>query len=508
MRIRRAIASLAALVIVAIAAYVWRANWHAPARNTSAGTATWTAVPEQTLSHGRFANLTVYAPDNPPRGFVLLLSGADGWTPGMTETARQFVRQGAMVAGIDTRQLAANLEADDAGCVFPDGDLENLSHFVQAYYRLPAYLPPILAGKALGAALAYATLAQAPAKTFGGALSIGFCPAMALRKSLCKSGGLDFDPAAHGVDLLPAKQLADSWVVVDEPDAQSAAGIAPTPPASRTPPSPPDACDAAAIRHFVAQVPGAQFIQPGGTAGGSGAAQRPAPYTEAIDALLRKNETHAATVPPALGDLPIVAVPAQPGTAPSDIIAIMLSGDGGWAGLDKDVATALAGKGLTVVGLDSLRYFWSPRTPEGLAADLDRMVKYYLAEPTLRRVLLIGYSQGADVLPFALNRLSDATRSHVILAAVMGLSEHALFEFHLTSWISNSEAGPATQPEVDRIIGIPVLCIYGSDEDDSLCPRLDPHKVTVVKLKGGHHFDGDYGALAQAILASAALKVP
>jgi len=29
-----------------------------------------------------------------------------------------------------------------------------------------------------------------------------------------------------------------------------------------------------------------------------------------------------------------------------------------------------------------------------------------------------------------------------------------------------------------------------------------------VKLKGGHHFDGDYGALAQAILASAALKVP
>lgn len=498
MQIRRAIACLAAFAAVAIAVFVWRAGWHAPARNTGAGTAPWTAVPEQTLSHGRFENLTVYAPDTPPRGFVLLLSGADGWTPGMTDTARQFVRQGALVAGIDTRQLAANLEADGSDCVFPDGDLENLSHFVQAYYRLPAYLPPILAGKASGAALAYATLAQAPAKTFGGALSIGFCPAMTLRKPLCKSGGLDFDPDAHGgVDLLPAKQLVESWVVVDEPGASS-----PGPPAIA-----PAACDAAAIRRFVAQVPGAQFIQPGGQ-GESGAAQRPAPYAEGLESLLRKNEPLATTVPPALGDLPLVAVPAQPGTAPSDLIAIMLSGDGGWAGLDKDVATALAAQGITVVGLDSLRYFWSPRTPEGLAADLDRMVKYYLAGPKLRRVLLIGYSQGADVLPFALNRLSDATRSHVILAAVMGLSQHALFEFHLTSWISNSDAGPATLPEVHRIRGIPVLCIYGSGEDDSLCPRLDPHKVTVVKLKGGHHFDGDYGALANAILASAALKAP
>jgi type IV secretory pathway VirJ component len=47
-----------------------------------------------------------------------------------------------------------------------------------------------------------------------------------------------------------------------------------------------------------------------------------------------------------------------------------------------------------------------------------------------------------------------------------------------------------------------VLCIYGEDETDSLCPQLDPHKVTIVKLKGGHHFDGNYAGLARTILAS------
>jgi type IV secretory pathway VirJ component len=199
-------------------------------------------------------------------------------------------------------------------------------------------------------------------------------------------------------------------------------------------------------------------------------------------------------------------VPAVAGGAVSDEFAIVLSGDGGWAGLDKDVAAALAATGIPVIGLDSLRYFWSARTPAGLAHDLDRMTEYYLKALGKQRVLLIGYSQGADVLPFAVNHLSAATRAHVALTAVMGMSEHALFEFHMTSWVSDDNSGPATLPEVDKISGIPLLCIYGEDETDTLCPKLDPHKATIIKLKGGHHFDGDYANLAKIILAAAQPK--
>jgi type IV secretory pathway VirJ component len=180
-----------------------------------------------------------------------------------------------------------------------------------------------------------------------------------------------------------------------------------------------------------------------------------------------------------------------------------MSGDGGWAGLDQDVAAALSAKGIPVVGLDSLRYYWTARSPDKLAADTDRMIRYYLEHFGKPRVLLIGYSQGADVLPFAINRLPAATRAHVALAAVMGMSDHALFEFHLSSWISDDNSGPATLPEINRITGIPVLCIYGADETDSLCPKLDAKKFNIAKLKGGHHFDGDYAGLAREILAAA-----
>ena len=85
----------------------------------------------------------------------------------------------------------------------------------------------------------------------------------------------------------------------------------------------------------------------------------------------------------------------------------------------------------------------------------------------------------------------------------MSMSEHALFEFHVSSWVSDDNSGPATLPEVDRISGTPVLCIYGEDDRDSRCPKLDPSKGRIVKLKGGHHFDGDYAALVRAILTSA-----
>jgi type IV secretory pathway VirJ component len=237
-------------------------------------------------------------------------------------------------------------------------------------------------------------------------------------------------------------------------------------------------------------------------------------FTAGYDKLAAQNPTLRAARPPAgLNDLPIVEVPAQtiaapagsarPDAAPSDVFAVIMSGDGGWAGLDQDVAAALSAKGIPVVGLDSLRYYWTARTPEGLAADTDRMIRYYLAHFGKQRVLLIGYSQGADVLPFAVNRLPQATRARVALTAVMGMSERALFEFHLSSWISDSDSGPATLPEINRITGMPVLCIYGADESDSLCPKLDPKKFNIVKLKGGHHFDGDYANLARQILAAA-----
>jgi type IV secretory pathway VirJ component len=420
-------------------------------------------------------------PAGEPRSFVLLLSDGAGWDAGIEATARALVGSGAMVVGIDLAKLAANLNADPNQCVFPDGDLENLSHFVQAYYRLPTYLPPLIVGTGEGAAFAYAMLAQAPKDVFAGALSQGFCPRLALHKALCTTPAQHFlGPAAPGggFDLLPTPNLSGPWTLV---------------------PGPASTCSPATLARFAAAVPGAAAsgIAPNAapTPGAS------SPLVAAFVQLAARTARKPPPLPPAaLGDLPVIEVPADPGSPRVDEFALMMSGDGGWAGLDQGVAAALTARGIPVVGLDSLRYFWTARTPATIAADTDRLIRYYAAHLGRSRVLLIGYSQGADVLPFAVNGLPAETRSLVSLVAVLGISAHALFEFHLSNWLGDDQSGPPTLPELRGLGGLPLLCVYGADEDDSPCLQLDAARATVVKLAGGHHFDGDYPGLARTIL--------
>jgi len=161
------------------------------------------------LSHGRFHDVLIYKPTGTTSSVALFLSGDEGWTATADTMSRQLAQQGAMVVGIDSAKFNAVLEADASQCVFPDGDLENLSHFVQAYFHVPTYLSPVLVGISGGAPFAYAMLVQAPRDTFAAALTLGFCPHIDLDKLLCKGSGLEFTRSTRkrGVDFLPARLL-------------------------------------------------------------------------------------------------------------------------------------------------------------------------------------------------------------------------------------------------------------------------------------------------------------
>jgi type IV secretory pathway VirJ component len=441
------------------------------------------AANPQLISHGRFKDVAVYSPAKSAERFVLLLSGDNGWDDDMAHMARLLASEGAIVAGIDTPQLFEDLAEDGGDCVFPDGDLENLARFVQAYYRLPTYHTPILIGYSSGGTLAYASLAQAPAGTFAGALSLGFCTDLDLTIPLCKAEKLNHRPRkSGGFDLLPA-QLADPWIVLQGEND--------------------DVCPAGLARNFVGQIKGAKFTafprqghdflegQPWQSA-----------FLSAFEQLAQRKAESLPLPPKDLEGLPIIEVPTN-GTG--DSFAIVLSGDGGWASIDKEVAAALAQAGIPVAGVDSLRYFWKERTPEGLSSDLDRMIRFYSARWHRTKVMLIGYSQGADVLPFAVNRMPATTRSQVSIAALLGLGVKAKFEFHLSAWLTDSEDGVDIAPEARRMT-VPTLCVFGEDEDDSLCPQIKTRSFKALRLPGGHHFDGDYAKLAKIIMDAASTR--
>ena len=425
------------------------------------------AAAQERVSHGFFHEVALTRPAQPATHTVLLLGSGDD-----AATAAALAREGALVAAIDVARLQAAFARDGGPCAFPDGDLENLSHWLQGYARLPDYRPPVLVGQGDGAAIVYAMAAQADRGVFAGAITRGALPLLALGKTPCKGAGTLFKastPVSKTVALQAVSTLATPWLALGDarqsPELQAFAGT----------------IEGAAVRAHGDALP---------------------PLAAAVRAFATASARRQPPPPPAdVRDLPLVEVPAT-GTA-QPVFAVLLSGDGGWAGLDAEVAAALAARGIPVVGFDSLRYFWSARTPVGLARDLDRVVRAYAARWQRPQVLLIGYSQGADVLPFAVNRLPASTRVTVAHTVLMGLGKRASFEFHVGNWLSaGDDDALEIAPEVLRLSAEHTLCIEGEGDTDATCAALPPGHVTVRTLPGGHHFGGDYTRLADLILSS------
>jgi type IV secretory pathway VirJ component len=213
----------------------------------------------------------------------------------------------------------------------------------------------------------------------------------------------------------------------------------------------------------------------------------------------------ASPAPPDIGDLPVTEVHAS-GTAQE--FALLLTGDGGWAGLDQELAARLAAAGVPTVGLNSLKYFWTERTPEETARAVARVMRHYLAAWHVQRVLLVGYSFGADVLPFVVNRLPPELQAQVASVSLLGIDANASFEVRIADWVGGDNGGPATRPELAALARLPVLCIYGEGESDSICPGLSAPRVTREQVGKGHHFSGEYATLAERILAFARVARP
>jgi len=205
-----------------------------------------------------------------------------------------------------------------------------------------------------------------------------------------------------------------------------------------------------------------------------------------------------------LHDLPLVHLP-MPTSETVPYFAVVLSGDGGWASLDKQIAEELVSEGVRVVGLNCQRYFWTEKTPDQAGSDLGRIIRHYQREWGMQQVVLIGYSRGADALPLMLNRMPAALLDDVRLTALLGLAHATDLVFHSVDLVTSSAGQPLypLAPEIQRLQGRPLLCIYGSREKDTLCPDLQAGLVDAVERNGGHHFDGDYRGLARLILGKA-----
>jgi type IV secretory pathway VirJ component len=182
-------------------------------------------------------------------------------------------------------------------------------------------------------------------------------------------------------------------------------------------------------------------------------------------------------------------------------MAVILSGDSPFAGLANRLADDLNAAGIPAVVWHSTAYYWTQRTPEEAAGDLDLVIRHFGERWQRERVLVVGYSMGADVAPFLLNRVPEETRGRVGGVALLALAHDAVFEFRVRQWWTRSSApSRAVRPELEKLRELRVLCVHGRGDENGACPEMATSGATVVELRGGHHFRGDYPRLRGIVL--------
>jgi len=412
-----------------------------------------------------FGHLRIYPAWWRPKGAVYLLSGANGWTTSDEETARDLARSEHLVFGIDTVEFL-KIQNELTGCIWMPGVFEDFSRVWEREADISQYLAPALLGSDVGATLVYEGQVQAPPTAFSAAIAVNPKNTIQLKRPFCEHAPAAIDSDGQAIKAEAPGRNVPLRIVLDGTASK-------------------------AQQAFAASIPG----QTPTTVGKDEPLHRS--FLQTLNAIEIENSRSG------VADLPLAEVPAAQGGCAKGL-AVLYSGDGGWRDLDRSLADLLAARGMNVVGVDVLRYYWKDKPPDKATPDLVRILRHYGALWHCDRIVLIGFSFGADVLPFLASRLPPDLKSQLGLVTLLAPERTTAFEVQVNGWLGGTpKAGVPIGPEVMKLTGIQVQCIYGAEEaDGSLCTDSTAGTLNVVAKSGGHHFDKNYGELADEILAA------
>lgn len=201
-------------------------------------------------------------------------------------------------------------------------------------------------------------------------------------------------------------------------------------------------------------------------------------------------------------DLPLHTFPA---TYNKQILYLYFTGDGGWNNFSQQLVEQLRIDNHPVVAFDSRKYFWNAKTPEKFTTDVQHTIEYYCASWKLDRIVIVGYSFGADVAAFLPARLKLTKVNKIVSMVLLSPSYSTDFEVKLSDMISGSskvERKYNVEAELLKST-VPVLCLFGEDEDLYLNEALTKSgKVKVKEIPGSHRYDNNVELIIKLILST------
>ena len=182
-------------------------------------------------------------------------------------------------------------------------------------------------------------------------------------------------------------------------------------------------------------------------------------------------------------------------------LVFYISGDGGFNKFSTAFMQTLIKDGYAVIGLDAKSYFWEKKKPQEAADAIEAAINESNKQWKKKSIVLIGYSFGADVAPFMLTHFSPALQAKVNHLILLSPSTKTDFEVHVMQMLGwGKDAGESVPAEINKILK-PVTIFVGDDEKEFPFSQLTIKNKQVIKMPGGHHYDGDVDALSKEIVS-------
>lgn len=198
-------------------------------------------------------------------------------------------------------------------------------------------------------------------------------------------------------------------------------------------------------------------------------------------------------------DLPVIISKAK--IDKEDKFVLFISGDGGWNSFSQKLVETYTSNGFNVIGLNSFKYFWKKKTPQQTADDLARILSTYENEWHKQKIIILGFSFGADVAPFIYTHLPETLKNKITLVQLISPSSFTDFEIHVADMLGSGNAVRSMNIAAEvNLINVPVICYYGEQETEKPLTTLKKSNLKTVILAGDHHYAKSYPEIVKNAL--------
>lgn len=204
---------------------------------------------------------------------------------------------------------------------------------------------------------------------------------------------------------------------------------------------------------------------------------------------------------------PYELYPAKRGALP--IAAVNFSGDMGVRFLlGASTMRGLTEHGVTTMAVVTPALFRRHRTRAEVDAIVADGIRSALARTGARRIVVMGQSYGADIVQTGLADLPADLRTRVAAIVLILPGETVFFHADPSSLEYSGTPDSMGITTARTLTWAPLTCIYGVEEEDSLCPHLRVAGARIIGMPGGHNIRHDEAGLLRHVLHAIARVTP